>query len=78
VLLFGSRARRCARDSDVDLIVVSHRFNGVAFPDRAVMLLNDLDPSVATDFLCYTPAEFASKRDELGIVSQAIEEGVLL
>jgi hypothetical protein len=79
VLAFGSRARGDAlAESDVDLVVVSDRFRGVPFLERAARLLGDLDVPFAVDVLCYTPEEFHRKRRELGIVSAALEEGVPL
>lgn len=79
VLVFGSRARGDALvESDVDLLVVSDRFNGIAFLNRAVDVLQHLAPPFGIDLLCYTPEEFDSKRLEYGIVSQAVEDGVAL
>ena len=79
VLVFGSRARgEALAESDLDLLVVSRRFRGVSFLDRARWLLSDLDLPFAADGLCYTPEEFARKRRELGTVSQALEEGLPL
>lgn len=79
VLAFGSRARgEGIADSDLDLLVVSERFRGISFLERASTLLEDLNLPFATDVLCYTPEEFARKRRELGIVSQALEEGLPL
>jgi len=59
-------------------MVVSERFRGVPFVERASTLLADLDLALPTDVLCYTPEEFARKRRELGIVSLALKEGVRL
>ena len=79
VLAFGSRARGDAlADSDLDLLVVSERFRDVPFLQRAARLLDDLALPYAIDVLCYTPEEFARKRAELGIVSQAVEDGIAL
>ncbi len=79
VVVFGSRVRgEALAESDLDLLVVSARFRGVPFLERAATLLADLDLPFATDTLCYTPEEFARKRREHGIVSLALEEGVLL
>lgn len=79
VLVFGSRVRgEALAESDLDLLVVSERFRGVPFLERVSKLLMDLNLPFATDVLCYTPEEFARKRRELGIVSQALEEGLLL
>ncbi len=79
VVVFGSRAKgEALTTSDLDLLVVSKRFRGVAFLKRAPALLADLDLRFPVDVLCYTPEEFARKRKELGIVSLAVEEGVPL
>jgi predicted nucleotidyltransferase len=79
VLAFGSRARGDAlEDSDLDLIVVSACFRGVPFLDRITQVSTDLDVPFAVDLLCYTPEESAAKRDEIGTVSAALEEGLVL
>jgi len=79
VLVFGSRARGDAlADSDLDMIVVSQRFRDVPFLDRIVGVLNELDINLRLELLCYTPEEFERKRQELGIVNRAIEEGIVL
>ncbi len=79
VLLFGSRARGDALDdSDVDLVVVSESFRAMPFLERATAVLRDLDAPFAVDVLCYTPEEFERKRQEFGVVSAALEEGVAL
>lgn len=79
VLVFGSRARgEALAESDLDLLVVSDRFRGVRFLERASTVLNELDIPFAVDVLCYTPEEFTRKRHELGIVSLAVEEGIPL
>ncbi|MBI3458359.1 MAG: nucleotidyltransferase domain-containing protein [Candidatus Rokubacteria bacterium] len=79
VLVFGSRARdEALAESDLDLLIVSERFRGVPFIERASRILADLDLDIPADILCYTPEEFARKRRELGIVSLALEEGLRL
>jgi len=79
VLVFGSRAGgEALAESDLDLLVVSERFRGVSFLERASVLLTDLDLPFSADVLCYTPEEFARKRREHGIVRLALEEGLRL
>lgn len=79
VLIFGSRAgSEALAESDLDLLVVSERFRGVSFLERASALLAELDLPFPTDVLCYTPEEFARKRREHGIVRLALEEGLRL
>lgn len=77
VWVFGSRARGDAlEDSDLDVLIVARSFVRVPWPDRAATILKQADVVHAIEFLCYTPAEFARKRRELGTVSAAVEEGV--
>ena len=79
ILVFGSRAKgEALEDSDLDLLVVSDQFRGTPFLERASKLLAELDLPFSADVLCYTPEEFARKSRELGIVSQALEEGLRL
>jgi predicted nucleotidyltransferase len=79
VLAFGSRVRGDALDSsDLDVVIVSEAFRGLSFLERAEKVLAEIDPPFAVDLLCYSPEEFDAKREELGIVSLALEEGVAL
>lgn len=79
VLVFGSSARGDAlAESDLDLLVISTRFRGVPFLERAPAVLATLDSRIPVDVLCYTPEEFARKRRALGLVSLALEEGLRL
>ena len=50
VVVFGSRAGEEA--SDLDLLVVSERFQGIPFVQRAATLLADLDLALPVDLLC--------------------------
>ena len=77
VVLFGSRARGDAlRDSDTDVLIVSPDFQELDFTARVAAVLDlwkgrtDLEP------LCLTPDEFARKRRAIGIVRDAVREGV--
>jgi len=77
-LLFGSRARGdFLKESDYDVILVSDDFEGVFFTDRIAKMYEfwnnypiDIEP------LCYTKKEFEKKKREIGIVSQAVKEGI--
>jgi len=79
-ILFGSRARGDnLNDSDYDVILVSSDFNGKFFTKRIADMYQfwnyypiDIEP------ICYTPAEFEIKKKQIGIVSQAIKEGINL
>jgi hypothetical protein len=79
VILFGSRARGDALStSDLDLILVSPRFAAVPFLERPVRVLEVLGYPGGLELLCYTPEEFEAKREEMGIVRVAVEEGIAL
>jgi len=74
--LFGSRATgRAHRWSDVDLLVVSKRFQGKGLLDRASQLYLKWNLEYPVDFLCYTPYEFTKLRKRVSIVSEAIKHG---
>ena len=78
-IAFGSRARGDALStSDLDLILVSPRFATVPFLKRPVEILEALDYPAGLELLCYTPEEFAEKREEFGIVRVALQEGISL
>lgn len=77
VIVFGSQVRGDAlRDrSDLDLTVVSQEFAGMPFLRPAGEVPWTLRASFAPDVLCYTPEEFRRKREELGVVRIAAEQG---
>jgi predicted nucleotidyltransferase len=79
VLLFGSRARGDHLvDSDVDMIIVSERFEGVNWLKRIRDVSVYWEGLVPLEPICYTPAEFEKKKKMIGIVSEAVKEGVEL
>ncbi len=79
-ILFGSRARGDQfNDSDYDVLLVSDDFKGIFFPQRIARMYDfwahypaEIEP------LCYTHDEFEQKKKELGIVRQAVAEGINL
>ena len=77
VVIFGSRARGDnLEDSDVDLIIVSRDFEGVPFYERMDQLILLWESPLDLEGLCYTPEEFEKKKREIGIVREAVKEGV--
>lgn len=84
IVLFGSRARGDAlKTSDIDLIIISKVFENMHFTDRASYVLkilwkNRALPRVNVDVLCYTPNEFERKKEEIGIVREALRYGIEL
>jgi hypothetical protein len=79
VIAFGSRVRGDALStSDLDLVLVSPQFEAVPFLRRAATVLELLDYPGGLELLCYTPGEFEERRQELGIVRVAVEQGISL
>ncbi len=77
VILFGSRARGDhLKMSDFDFIIVSPDFKGVHFTKRMASIYKYWDEHYDIEPLCYTVEEFEEKRKEIGIVSQAVKEGI--
>jgi predicted nucleotidyltransferase len=79
MILFGSQAKGTAgKHSDIDLILVSDKFRGIKRLDRSPPLYLKWNLSYPVDILCYTPEEFERKKKFVGIVQEAIKEGVKL
>ncbi|MBI5804285.1 nucleotidyltransferase domain-containing protein [Candidatus Pacearchaeota archaeon] len=79
VILFGSRARgEHLEDSDIDVIVVSKKFNGINFRERIIEAYGMWDKKQGLDIICYTPEEFEKKKKQIGIVQEAVKEGIEL
>ena len=79
IILFGSRAGEdYLEQSDYDIIVVSEMFEGIHFLERIRMLYELWDYDFDLDILAYTPEEFEAKKKEIGIVSEAVKEGIEL
>ena len=76
-ILFGSRARNEELlTSDADLIVVSDDFRDIKFRLRPAQVLELWPDKVDLEVLCYTPEEFARMEQRIGIVRQAVAEGI--
>ena len=79
-IFFGSRARgEHFKDSDYDIILVSDDFRDIFFSQRSALMYDfwqhwplEIEP------LCYTREEFEAKKKQIGIVSEAIKEGIPL
>lgn len=75
--LFGSRATgKVKRSSDVDLLLVSKRFIGKRRLERAPQLYMKWNLDYPVDFVCLTPKEFQEKKNEVGIVQEAVKKGI--
>lgn len=83
VILFGSFSHGDFNDdSDVDLIVVDKRFEGMSAFKRTKGMWIDwhikMNIGKAVDFLCYTPEEFSALKKKVSIVSEAVREGIAI
>ncbi len=77
MLFFGSRAKgRSKRNSDIDLIIVSNKFNRKKFRNRSLGFYRYWSIKLPVDFLCYTPSEFRQRAKQVSIVKEAIKEGI--
>src|SRR3989338_4758317 len=77
LILFGSQATgKTHKDSDVDIMIVSKKFEGVRRLDRAPDLYMRWTLNYPVDILCYTPGEFSRKKKFWGVVQQAVKEGI--
>ena len=74
---FGSRTIGKAREeSDIDLILVSEKFRGTKFINRMGEFLKRIDFPKHIDAICYTPEEFEKKKKEIGMISEALQQGI--
>lgn len=77
VILFGSAAREgVGASSDLDLLIV--REDSRPPTERVDDLYRRLNPSVAVDFLVYTPAELAEALPTSGFLRTVLREGKVL
>jgi len=73
---FGSRVSGNPKEeSDIDMVLVSDKFRGTKFIYRMGAFLKRFDFPKHIDALCYTPEEFEKKKNEIGIINEAIEKG---
>ena len=58
------------------MIIISEDFEGVPFYERMDKLILLWESSLDLEALCYTPEEFEEKKKEIGIVAEAVREGI--
>lgn len=77
MILFGSRARGDHfKTSDVDILIISDKFKDIFFTDRMCQILEYWNLSVDLEPICYTTEEFEKKKKQIGLVRQAVKEGI--
>ena len=78
-ILFGSQVVGKERaDSDVDLMIISEDFENKKSYKRSPHMYLLWDLPYDADIICLTPKEFEKKKKQIGIVRQAVEEGIEL
>ena len=76
-ILFGSRARNEELlTSDVDVIAISDSFKGVNFRKRPLIFLNNWKLPVDLEILCYSKDEIKKRKNEIGIIHEALKTGI--
>lgn len=79
IILFGSYAlNKQNENSDVDLLIVSNDFENIKSFKRAKNLYLNWDVDVDVDFICLTNRELEKKKNEIGIISEALKTGVVI
>ncbi len=78
IVLFGSQATgKAAKGSDVDLMLVSKKFEGQSSLKRPVPFYLEWSYGQPADFVCYTPKEFEQLSKKATLVKWALEHGVI-
>ncbi|MBI4167744.1 MAG: nucleotidyltransferase domain-containing protein [Candidatus Aenigmarchaeota archaeon] len=79
MLLFGSRARGdYLEESDYDFLIVSEKFRDYDWHERMVQVIKLTEGKFSVDAICLTLEEFEKRKKEIGIVQEAVKEGVVL
>ena len=80
IILFGSRARGDNhKESDYDLLIVAEKFKNINIYERSVAAYHlKRNVPAAMDIICLTPAEFEKRKKEIGIINEAVKEGVMI
>jgi len=79
MIFFGSIAKGKAKKwSDIDLVIVSKKFNNVKTYKRAKGFRDYWKLDYPVDFLCYTPEEFNRLKKQVTIVREAVKEGIVI
>lgn len=79
ILLFGSRAKGTfGPQSDFDIIIISDKFEGVKWHKRSLEIYMNWKEDYPLEALCYTKEEFEKKKKQIGIVQEAVKEGIII
>ena len=77
MIFFGSRVTgKPHRWSDIDLIIVSKKFQNKKFRYRPIGFYKYWKLDYPVDFLCYSPREFNNLKKQVTIVRDAAKNGI--
>ena len=79
IIVFGSRIKGDYTDrSDIDILLISKDFEGQKWYKRPGVFYRywDYKNLPEPEIICYTPQEFERKKNEIGIVAEALKEGI--
>jgi predicted nucleotidyltransferase len=75
--LFGSRVKGAPDEwSDIDVLVVSHRFDGMRVLDRMELFHQHAPADRRVDALCFTPKEYEYQLDQPTLVAEIVKHGL--
>ncbi|MBI5803891.1 nucleotidyltransferase domain-containing protein [Candidatus Pacearchaeota archaeon] len=76
-ILFGSQATgKSKENSDVDIIIISEDFKDKVSYKRSPEFYLMWDYPQDIDIICLTPEEFEKKKKQIGVIKQAVEDGI--
>ena len=79
LIFFGSTAMgKVDRHSDIDLIIVSKKFDKIRPIERGLNLYDYWHIDSPVDFLCYTPEEFKEAIKRIGLAAAAMKHGIII
>lgn len=73
VVLFGSRVVGNAHEeSDLDVIIISEKFQNVPFHQRFPLVRKSIRTPYSIDYLCFTPDEFERMKTRSSVLENAL------
>src|SRR3989344_4783109 len=77
LIFFGSRVRGdFNQESDFDIIAISKKFKEIKWYERPLNLYLNWKEDYPLEIICYTPEEFERLKKKIGIVREAVKEGI--
>lgn len=78
-IIFGSSVKgNFGENSDIDLIIISDKFEGLSSLKRPVELYLEWDLDYPVDFICSTTKEFEKLKRRVSLVKEALKNGKVI